>query len=119
MLSTFLVTVGDKQEEQDRWCQGVVKLVLKDLIQPLVIVKWDGMPDVEGWEDNHDSAQRLFPSLYNMYKEGVCRMDVNVKLCETYDSDNDNCDGSDDESRSVASSGTIVQFFILYLYFFL
>ena len=46
VLSTFLVTVGDKQEEQERWCQGVVKSVIKDLRQPLVIVKWDGMPDV-------------------------------------------------------------------------
>ena len=25
VLSTFLVTVGEKQEEQERWCQGVVK----------------------------------------------------------------------------------------------
>ena len=29
VLSTFLVTVGDKQEEQERWCQGVVKSVLR------------------------------------------------------------------------------------------
>ena len=50
-LSTFLVTVGDKQEEQERWCQGVVKSVLKDSRQPFVIVNWDGMPDVKGWED--------------------------------------------------------------------
>ena len=27
-------------------------------------------------------------------------MDVNVELCEAYDSDNDECDGSDDESSS-------------------
>ena len=36
VLSTFLVTVGDKQEEQERWCQGVVKSVLKDLRQLFV-----------------------------------------------------------------------------------
>ena len=46
LLSTFLVTVGDKQEEQYTWCQGVVKSVPKDSTQPLVIVNWDGMPDV-------------------------------------------------------------------------
>ena len=27
-------------------------------------------------------------------------MDVNVELCEAYNSDNDECDGSDDESNS-------------------
>ena len=27
-------------------------------------------------------------------------MDVNVELCEAYDSDNHDCDGSDDESNS-------------------
>ena len=28
VLSTFFVTVVDKQEEQERWFQGVVKLVI-------------------------------------------------------------------------------------------
>ena len=96
VLSTFLVTVGDKQKEQDIRCQGVLKSVLKDSRQPFMIVNWDGMPDVEGWEDIHESAQRLFPSLYNKDKEGAWRMDVNVELCEAYESDNDDCDGSDD-----------------------
>ena len=100
VLSTFLVNVGDKPEEQERWCQGVAKLVLKDSRQPLVIVNWDGMPDVKGWEDSRESAQRLLPSLYNKDKEGAWRMDVNVELCEAYDSDNDDCDGSDYESNS-------------------
>ena len=98
MLSTFLVTVGDKQEDQERWCQDVVKSVLKYSRQPFVIVNWDGMPDIKGWEDSRESAQRLFPSLYNKDKEGAWRMDVNVELFEAYDSDNDDCDGSDDES---------------------
>ena len=57
VLSTFLVTVGDKQEEQERWYQGVVKLVLKDSRKPLLIVKWDDMPDVEGLEDSRESSQ--------------------------------------------------------------
>ena len=68
VLSTFLVTVGDKQEGHYRWCQGVVKLVLKDSRQPFVIVNWDGMPDVKGLEDSRESAQRLLPSLYNKDK---------------------------------------------------
>ena len=52
VLSTFLVTVRDKQKEQERLYQGVVKLVLKYSRQPFVIVNWDGMPDVKGWEDS-------------------------------------------------------------------
>ena len=63
VLSKFLVTVGDKQEEQERWCQGVMKSMLKDSRQPLVIVNWDVMTDVKGWEDSRESAQRIFPSL--------------------------------------------------------
>ena len=49
VLSTYLVTVGDKQENQERWFQGVVKSVVKYSSQPFVIVNWDGMPDVKGW----------------------------------------------------------------------
>ena len=94
VLSTFFVTVVDKQEEQQRWCQGVVKLVLKDSRQQLVIVNWDGMPEVKCWEDSRESAQRLLPSLYNKDKQGAWRMDVNVELCESYESDNYDCDGS-------------------------
>ena len=94
------MTVGDKQEEQERWCQGVVKLVLKYSRQPFVIVNWYGMPDVKGWEDSRESAQGLLSSMYNKYKEGAWSIDVNVELCEAYDSDNDDCDGSEDESNS-------------------
>ena len=100
VLSTFLMTVGDKQEEQQRWCQGVVKSVLKDSRQPFVIVNWDVMTDVKGWQDSCKSAQRLLPSMYNKDKEGSWRMDVHVELFEVYDSDNDDCDGSDDKSSS-------------------
>ena len=63
-------------------------------------VNWDGMTDVKGWEDSRESAQQILPSMYNKDKEGAWRMDVNVELCEAYDSDNDDCDGSDDESNS-------------------
>ena len=69
VLSKFLVTVREKQEEQERWCQGVFKLVLKDWRQPFVIVNWDGLPDVKGWEYRRESAQRLLPSLYNKDKD--------------------------------------------------
>ena len=65
-----------------------------------MIVNWYGMTDVKGWEDICDNAQQLLPSLYNKDKEGAWRMDVNVELCDLYDSDNDDCDGYDDESIS-------------------
>ena len=42
----------------------------------------------------------LILSLYNKDNEGAWRIDVNVELCEAYDSDNDDCDGSDNESSS-------------------
>ena len=58
-----MVTVGYRQEDQERWFQGVVKLVLKDSRQTFVIVDWVGMPDVKGWEDSRESAQQLLPSL--------------------------------------------------------
>ena len=63
--------------------------MLKNSRQPITIVNWDGMPDVKGWEDCRESAQGLFPSLYKKDKEGAWRMDVNVELCEAYDSAND------------------------------
>ena len=74
-----------------------MKYVLKYSRQPLVIVNWDGMPDVKGWEDSRESAQWLLPSLYNKDKEGEWRMDVNVELCEAYDSDNDDCESSENK----------------------
>ena len=58
------------------------------------------MPDVKGWQDSRESDQQLLPSLYNKDKEEAWRMDVNVELCEDYDSDNDDCDVSDYESSS-------------------
>ena len=63
VLSTFLVTVGDKQEDQERWCQGVVKSVNKYSWQTFVIVNRYVMPDVKGWEDSCESAQQILPSL--------------------------------------------------------
>ena len=77
-----------------------MKSVLRYSRQPLVIVNWGGMTNVEGWEDRRESAQQLFPSLYNKEKEGAQRMDVDVELCEAYDSDNNGCDGSNNESSS-------------------
>ena len=79
---------------------GCCEISAKDSRQPFVIVNWDGMPDVKGWEDSRESAQQRLTSLYNKDKEGSWRMDVNVELCEGYDSDNDGCDGSDDQSSS-------------------
>ena len=78
VFSTFLVTVGDKQEDQYRWCQGVLKSVINYSRQPFFIVNWYGMPDVKVWEDSRESAQQLLLSLHNKYKEGAWRVYVNV-----------------------------------------
>ena len=58
------------------------------------------MPDIKGWEDSRESAQRLLPSMYNKDKKGAWSICVNVELCEAYDSDNYDCDVSDNESSS-------------------
>ena len=49
-----------------------------------MIVKWDGIPDLEGWEDSRESVQQLLPSMYNKDNERVWRMVVNVEVCEAY-----------------------------------
>ena len=50
VLSTCLVNVGDKQEDQERWGHSVVKSVLNNSRQTFFIVNLDGMPGVKGWE---------------------------------------------------------------------
>ena len=77
-----------------------MRSVLKDLRQPFVFVNCDAMHVVKVWEESHEISQRLLPSMYIKEKEGLWRMDVNVELCEAYESDIDDCDGSDNESSS-------------------
>ena len=54
-----------------------------------MVVEWDGMSDVEGWEEKRESTQVLKHHLWNKDKEGAWRMDIKVDLCEAYESDDD------------------------------
>ena len=51
VLSSFDVVVDNRKTTPVRWCQGLVKSVVEDAREPPVVVEWDGMPDVEGWEE--------------------------------------------------------------------
>ena len=100
VLSTFFVKVGGVDEPQLRWCQGRVESVVQNVKQPFVVVEWDGMPDVKGWERKSTAKQRLLPSLWNKDKEGSWRMDVRLEECEPYDTSDYGTDSSDNEISS-------------------
>ncbi len=102
VLSSFDVVVDSAKVTSLRWCQGLVKSVVEDAREPSVVVEWDGMPDVTGWENKCDGVQILKHHLWNKDKEGAWRMDIDVEPCEAYesDSDSDNDSSSDDDNSS-------------------
>ena len=51
VLSYSDVVVDNRKATPLRWCQGLVKSVVEDTREPSVVVEWDGMSDVEGWEE--------------------------------------------------------------------
>ena len=90
-----------------RWCQGKVKSRLnaemlwgKEI--PTVMVDWDAIPDVGGWEDRRLGPTELKERLFNRDKEGAWRLDV--ALAPIWDKEDDKeesgskDDKSDDES---------------------
>ena len=107
VLSSFDVVVDGAKVMSLRWCQGLVKSVVEDAREPSVVVEWDGMPDVTGWENKCDGVQVLKRHLWNKDKEGAWRMDIDVEPCEAYesDSDSDNESSSDDDNSS--AEGTL------------
>jgi len=52
VLSSFDVVVDNRKATPLRWCQGLVKSVVEDAREPTVVIEWDGMSDIEGWEGN-------------------------------------------------------------------
>ena len=81
VLSSFDIVVDNRKATPLRWCQGLVKSVVEDTREPTVVVEWDGMSDVEGWEEKRESTQVLKRHLWNKDKEGAWRMDIKVDLC--------------------------------------
>ena len=75
-----------------------MKSVVDNAREPTVVVEWDGMPDVTGWENKSESVQVLRRHLWNKDKEGAWRMDIGVEPCEAYESDSDSdCDSTSDD----------------------
>ena len=107
VLSSFDVVVDGAKVTSLRWCQGLVKSVVEDAREPSVVVEWDGMPDVTGWENKCDSVQALKRHLWNKDKEGAWRMDIDVEPCEAYESDSDSdVDSTSDDDNSI-EEGTL------------
>ena len=46
---------------------------------PVVNVKWDGLPYVQGWEKGGEHEQPLKNHLYNKNKDGAWRIDVGIE----------------------------------------
>jgi len=111
VLSSIDVLVG--KETQLRWCQGLVSDVLDDgapkvangkVRDATVMVQWDGMADVSGWEEGGNLSQVLKRHLWNKDKEGAWRLDISVVPCPAYESDNNESDGKDSCDTDVDES---------------
>ena len=84
-----------------RWCQGEVMKVLKDKKTPQVLVNWDAMPDVKGYETSCEEPVELLDSKWNKDHPGAWRKDLDIEIgnkCET-DADEE-CNSVNDESDS-------------------
>ena len=79
VLCSIKVQVG--ATEVLRWCQGKVTKKLKGKMLrgkevPTVMIEWDGMPDVGGWEEGGFEPKELKDHLFNRDKEGAWILDV-------------------------------------------
>ncbi len=60
--------------------------VLAEKAKPTVVVCWDLIPDVEGKEDLSDETEQVLPPRkWNKDVEGAWVMDINVKIVEDGD----------------------------------
>ena len=82
-----------------RWCQGLVLEVCENRNKLVVNVKWDAMPDVDGYEESSILNVVLLPS---KRKKGVAmtwRMDVDAYVDEGEESESKNDSESETESE--------------------
>ena len=100
VLCSIEVQVG--ATEVLRWCQGQGKVtkklkgkMLRGKEVPTVMIEWDGMPDVGGWEEGGFEPKELKDHLFNRDKEGAWRLDVALA---PVDEDEDNVSDNDGES---------------------
>jgi hypothetical protein len=96
--------IPGKIEKDLGWCQGEVIAVYEHQEQ-WVRVRWDLIPDCEGWEESMETDQILRPSKWNKDVNGAWRMDLPIDIEEATHSDEseDNaieCDSAVDMSDS-------------------
>ena len=94
------MTVGEEGNTTNvlHWCQGIVKECVSEgngtaKAPPIVMVMWDGLSHVAGWEKGGLLKQELKNYPFNKCKVGAWRLDVDieeVRNVETLDSDDDN-----------------------------
>ena len=65
------------------WCQGKVTKCIRD-DPPLVIVEWDAMPDVDGYETKVEAEEELVPNKWRKQSNTGWRIDLDVELFENY-----------------------------------
>ena len=65
------------------WCQGKVTKCIRD-DPPLVIVKWDAVPDVDGYETKVEAEEELVPNKRRKHSNKGRRIDLDIELFENY-----------------------------------
>ena len=85
--------------------------VLLQKAKPMVVVRWDPMPDVKGKEDLSEETQQVLPPCkWNKYVEGAWRMDINIGIVENTEEHEGICniwsELSDDSEGSGSESET-------------
>ncbi len=96
-----------------RLCQGKVIHVYEEQQVPTVCVRWDPIPDCNGWETHTESNQKLLPTRWNKDVVGAWRLVLPIDTEDTTDNESDDksrtsmCDsemeGYDSESESSSS----------------
>lgn len=77
------IDVRCKVSEDDdgfQWCQGEVIEVMQMGERPVVNVKWDATPDLEGYEGETMSEQVLLPNNFNREVNNGWRLDLAIEI---------------------------------------
>ena len=65
------------------WCQGKVTKCIRD-DPSLVLVEWDAIPDVDGYETKVEADEELVPNKWRKQSNTGWRIDLDVELFENY-----------------------------------
>ena len=104
VLFPFDVDSDGRKETVLRWCQGVVIKVYENQKKPVVSVKWDAMPDVDGSDECTISDVILLPTKWKKDVVMAWRMDVEGDADDIEDSDCDSVCESDTDTENEGES---------------